>query len=123
MIGNYFDRLSNRFLIMVRKWEFEKQFCPVISKICCALAKSDILARECGSLRMQEGDKYGVMLPRICIKGKKAVEDAREKMKRRRSKRAAAREAQERIDREAVIDPGEDEQRVFAVYSETSGEE
>jgi hypothetical protein len=30
-------------------------------------------------------------------------------MKRRRSKRAAVREAQERIDREAVIDPEEDE--------------
>jgi hypothetical protein len=33
------------------------------------------------------------------------------------------REAQERIDREAVIDSEEDEQRVFAAYSETSGEE
>jgi hypothetical protein len=33
------------------------------------------------------------------------------------------REAQERIDREAVIDPEEDEQRIFAAYSETSSEE
>jgi hypothetical protein len=72
---------------------------------------------------MQEGDKYRVMLTRICTKWKKAVENARERMKRRRSKRAAFREAQERIDREAVIDPEEDEQRVFAAYSETSGEE
>jgi hypothetical protein len=63
------------------------------------------------------------MLTRICTKGKKAVEDAREMMKKRRSKRAAVSEAQERIDREAVIDPEEDEQRVFATYSETSGEE
>jgi ketopantoate reductase len=43
-------------------------------------------------------------------------------MKRRRSKRTAVRKAQERIDREVVIDPEEDEQRVFAAYSETSGE-
>jgi uncharacterized protein with von Willebrand factor type A (vWA) domain len=56
-------------------------------------------------------------------KGKKALEDARERMKRRRSKRTAGREAQKRIDCEAVIDPEEDEQRVFAAYSETSGEE
>jgi hypothetical protein len=33
------------------------------------------------------------------------------------------REAQERIDREVVTDPEEDEQRAFAAYSETSGEE
>jgi hypothetical protein len=44
-------------------------------------------------------------------------------MKRRRSERVTVREAQERIDRKAVIDPEEDEQRVFAAYSETSGEE
>jgi hypothetical protein len=44
-------------------------------------------------------------------------------MKRRRSKRAATREAQERIDREAVTDREEDERRVFAAYSETFGEE
>jgi hypothetical protein len=44
-------------------------------------------------------------------------------MKTRRSKRARVRKAQERIDFEAVIDPEEDEQRVFTAYSETSGEE
>jgi hypothetical protein len=87
------------------------------------LANYDILAGESGSLRMQEGDEYGVMLTRICTKGKKAVEDARERMKRRRSKRAVVREAQESIDREAVIDPEEDEQRVFAAYSGTSRQE
>jgi hypothetical protein len=75
------------------------------------------------SLGMQEGDEYGVMLTRICTKWKKPVEDARERMKRRRSKKAAVREAQERISREAVIDPEEGEQRRFAAYSETSGEE
>jgi hypothetical protein len=58
---------------------------------------------------MQEEDEYRVMLTRICTKGKKAVEDARERTKRRRSKRVVAREAQEMIDREAVIDPEEDE--------------
>jgi hypothetical protein len=63
------------------------------------------------------------MLTWICIKEKKAIEDARERMKRRRSKWAVVREAQERIDREAVIDSKEDEQKVFAAYSETSGEE
>jgi hypothetical protein len=123
MIENYFGRLSNRFLIMVRRWRFEEQFYPVIFKICCALDNYDILAGESRSLRMQEGDEYAVMLTRICTKGKKAVEDARRRMKRRRSKRAAVREAQERIDREAGIDPEEDEQRVFAAYSETPGEE
>jgi hypothetical protein len=63
------------------------------------------------------------MLTWICTKGKKAVEDAREGMKRRQSKRVAVRNAQERIDREAVNDPEEDEQRVFAAYSQTCGEE
>jgi hypothetical protein len=33
------------------------------------------------------------------------------------------REAQERVDREAVSDPEEDEQMAFHAYSETSGEE
>jgi hypothetical protein len=73
------------------------------------LANYEILAGEGGSLRMQKGDEYGVMLARICIKGKKALEDARERIKRNRSKRAAVREVQERIDREAVIDPEEEE--------------
>jgi hypothetical protein len=68
---------------MVRRSGFEGQFYPAIFKICCALANYDILAGEGGSLRMQEGDEYGVMLTRICTKGKKAVEDARERMKRR----------------------------------------
>jgi hypothetical protein len=72
---------------------------------------------------MQEGNEYGVMLTRICTKGKKAVSDAREGMKRRRSKRAAVREAQEKIDRAAVIDREEDEKMVFAACSETSGDE
>jgi hypothetical protein len=44
-------------------------------------------------------------------------------MERRRSKRAVVREAQERIDREAVTEPEEDEQGVFGAYSEISGEE
>jgi hypothetical protein len=44
-------------------------------------------------------------------------------MKRKRSKRRAVREAQESIDREAFIDPEEDEQRVFAAYSGTSQQE
>jgi hypothetical protein len=123
IIENYFGRPSNRFLIMVRRWGFEEQFYPAIFKIYCALANYDILAGEGGSLRMQEGDEYGVMSTLICTKRKKAVEDARERMKRRRSKRAAVGDAQERIDREAVIDPEEDEQRVFAAYSEISGEE
>jgi hypothetical protein len=123
IIENYFGRLSNRFLIMVRRWGFEEQFYPAIFKTCCALANYNILAGEGGSLRMQEGDEYGAMLTRICTKGKKAVEDARERMERRRSKRAVVRETQKRVDPEAVIDPEEDEQRVFAVYSETSGEE
>jgi hypothetical protein len=123
IIENYFGRLSNRFLVIVRRWGFKKQFYPAIFKICCALANDDILAGEGGSLRMQDGDEHGVMLTRICTKRKKAVEDARERMKRRRSKRAAVREAQERIDREVIIDPEEDEQRVLAAYSETSGEE
>jgi hypothetical protein len=87
------------------------------------LANYDILAGEGGSLRVQEGDEYGVMLTRICTKGKKVVEDAREGMKRRRSKRVVVREAQERIGREAVTDPEEGEQMVFTAYSETSGEE
>jgi hypothetical protein len=108
---------------MVRRWEFEEQFYPAIFKICCALANYDILVGEGGFLRMQEGDEYGVMLTRIYTKGKKAVEDVRERMKRRRSKRATVREAQGRIDREAAIDSEEDEQMVFAAYSETSGEE
>jgi hypothetical protein len=64
-----------------------------------------------------------VILTRICTKGKKIVEDARETTKRTRSKRAAVKEAQERIDREAVIDPEKDEQKVFAADSETSREE
>jgi hypothetical protein len=123
IIENYFGRLSNRFMIMVRRWGFEEQFDPAIFKIYCVLANYDILAREGGSLRMQEGDEYGVMLTRICTKRQKAVEDARERMERRRSKRVAVREAQKRIDRGAVIDPEEDEQRVFAASSETSGEE
>jgi hypothetical protein len=106
---------------MVRRWELEEHLYPAIFKICCPLANYDILAGGGGSLRMQEGDEYGVMLTRICTKGEKAVEDAPERMKRRRSKKAAVREAQERIDREAVTDPQEDEQRVFAAYSETSG--
>jgi hypothetical protein len=109
IIESYFGRLSNRFLIIVRKWGFQEQFYPVILKICCALANYDILGGEGGSLRMQERDEYEVMLTRICTKGKKAIEDARERMKRRRSKRAAAREARERIDRDAIIDPEEDE--------------
>jgi hypothetical protein len=107
---------------MVHRWGFEEQFYPVIFKICCALANYNISAGEGGSLRVQEGDEYGVMLTRICTKGKKALEDVRERMKRRRSKRAPVREAQERIDREAAIHPEEDEQRMFAAYSETSGE-
>jgi hypothetical protein len=78
IIKDYFGRLSNRFLIMVHRWGFEEQFYSAIFKICCALANYDILAGESGSLRMQEGDEYGVMLTRICTKGKKAVEDARE---------------------------------------------
>jgi hypothetical protein len=123
IIEKYFGRPSNRFLIMVRRWGFEEQFYPAIFKICCALANCGILTREGGSLRMQEGDEYGVMLTRICTKGKKAFEDARERMKRRRSKREAVREAQKRIDHEAVIDPEEDKQRVLAAHSETSGEE
>jgi RNase P/RNase MRP subunit p30 len=93
----------------VRRWGFEEQFYPAIFGICCALANYDILAGEGGSLRMQEEDEYRVMLTRICTKGKKTLEDVRERMKRRRSKRAAVREGQERIDREAVIDPEEDE--------------
>jgi hypothetical protein len=44
IIENYFGRLSNRFLIMVRRWGFEEQFYPVIFKICRALANYDILA-------------------------------------------------------------------------------
>jgi hypothetical protein len=123
LLENYFGRLSNRFLIMVRRWGFEEQFYPAIFKICCALENYDILAEEGGSLRMQEGDEYGVMLTRICTKGKKAIEDARERMKRRQSKRAVVRDAQERIDREMVIDQEEDEQKVFGAYSETFGEE
>jgi hypothetical protein len=83
IIENYFGRFSNRFLIMVRRWGFEDQFYSAIFKICCALANSDILAGEGESLRMQEGDEYGVILTRICTKGKRAVEDARERMKRR----------------------------------------
>jgi hypothetical protein len=67
----------------VRRWEFEEQFSPAIFKICCALANYNILAGEGESLRMQEGDEYGVMLTRICTKGKRAVEDARERMKRK----------------------------------------
>jgi hypothetical protein len=67
---------------MVRRLGFEEQFYPVIFKIYCALANYDILAGEGGSLRMQEGDEYGVMLTRICTKGKKAVENARKRMKR-----------------------------------------
>jgi hypothetical protein len=106
---------------MMRRWGFEEQFYPTPFKICCALANYDNLVGEGGYLRMQDGDECGVMLTWICTKGKKTVEDARERMKRRRSKRAAVREAQERIDREAVIDPEEDEQRVFAADSETSG--
>jgi hypothetical protein len=78
IIESYFGRLSNRFLIMVRRWGFEEQFYRVIFKICCALANYDTLAREGGSLRIQEGDEYGVMLTRICTIGMKAVEDARE---------------------------------------------
>jgi hypothetical protein len=108
---------------MARRWGFEEQFYPAMIKICCALANHDVLAGEGGSLRMQEGVEYGVMLTRICTKGKKAVQDGRERMKRRRSKRAAVKEAQERIDREAVINPEDDERRVFAADSETSGEE
>jgi hypothetical protein len=49
------------------------------------LANYDILAGE--------GDEHGVILTRICTKGKKAVEDGRERMKMRRLKRAAVREA------------------------------
>jgi hypothetical protein len=123
IIEDYFGRLSNRFLVMVCSCAFEEHFYPAIFKICCALANYDILVGEGGSLRMQEGGQCGVMLTRIYTKGKKAFEDAREKMKRKQSKKAAVREAQERIDREAAIDPEEDEQRVFAAYSETSGEE
>jgi hypothetical protein len=101
----------------------QRAFSPAIFKTCCALANDDILAGEGGSLRMQDGDEYEVMLTRIWTKGKRAVEDVRERMKRRRSKRAGVREAQERIDREAVIEPEEDEQRGFAAYLETSMEE
>jgi hypothetical protein len=79
---------------MVRRYGFEEQFYPVIIKICCALANYYILAGEGGSLRIQEGDEYGVILTRICTKRKKAVEGARERMKRRRSKRAVVSEAQ-----------------------------
>jgi hypothetical protein len=85
---------------------FEEQFYPAIFKISCTLANYDILAREGGFLRMQEGDEYRVMLTRICTKGKKAVD---ERMKRRRSKRAVVREAQERINHEAVISPEENQ--------------
>jgi hypothetical protein len=83
IIENYFRRLSNRFLIMVRRWRFEEQFYPATFKICCALANYDILGGEGGSLRMQEGDEHGVILTRICTKGKKVVEDARERTKRK----------------------------------------
>jgi hypothetical protein len=55
------------------------------------VANYDILAGEGGSLRMQEGDEYGVMLTWICTKGKKAVEGARKKMKRRLQKRRRSR--------------------------------
>jgi hypothetical protein len=77
IIENYFGRLLNKFLITVRRWGSKEQFYPAIFKICCPLANSDILAGDGGSLRMQEGDDYGVMLTQICTKGKKAVENAR----------------------------------------------
>jgi hypothetical protein len=54
IIENYFGRLSNRFLIMGRRYGFEEQFYPALFKICCVLTNYDILALEGGSLRMQE---------------------------------------------------------------------
>jgi hypothetical protein len=62
---------------MVRRWRFEEQFCPDIFKIYCALANYDIFAGEGGS--HDAGDKYGVMLMRICTKRKKAIEAAPER--------------------------------------------
>jgi hypothetical protein len=46
IIENYFDRLSNRFPIMVRRWRFGEQFYPAVFKICCALANYDILVER-----------------------------------------------------------------------------
>jgi hypothetical protein len=107
---------------MVRRWEFDDAFYPIVFKICCALANYDILLGG-GALQSAEEDQYRAMLTRICAKGRDAVLNARERMQGRRAHRRSVREAQARADREEAHEPEEDEQRVIAAFGHPQGED
>jgi hypothetical protein len=64
---------------MVRMWEFDDAFYPIVIGIYYALANYDILLGG-GALQSAEGDQYGAMLTRICTKWRDAVLNARERM-------------------------------------------
>jgi hypothetical protein len=108
VVENYFGRRATRFHIMVRRWGFDDAFYPIVFGVCCALPNYDILLGG-GALQSVDGDQYGAILTRICIKGRDAVRNARERMQRRRAHRRSVREAQARADHEEAHNPEEDE--------------
>jgi hypothetical protein len=106
---------------MVRRWGFDDAVYPIVFGIYCALANSDILLGG-GALQSTEGDQYEAMMTQICIKGRDALLNARERMQRRQAHRRSVREAQARADREEAHDREEDEQRVVAAFGRLEGE-
>jgi hypothetical protein len=121
VVENYFGRLATRFHIIVRRWGFDDALYPIVFGICWALANHDVLLGG-EALQSAEGDQYGAMLTRICIKGRDAMLNARKRMQRRRAHRRSIRKLQAMTDREEAYDSEEDEQRVMAAFGHPEGE-